>query len=63
MMVIPFIYPRKIWESLLFLPCVRTPGAGDGEQSTAAEAVGLETSSVHTHLEGYSHRARGQYDL
>lgn len=44
-------------------PVCLTPVAGNCEQSAAAEAVGLEASSVHAHLEGHSHCARGQYDL
>lgn len=44
-------------------PLCSTPVAGDCEQSTAAEAVGLEASSVYAHLEGHSHCARGQHDL
>lgn len=59
-----FLYlPVKDFGVSVFHAVCLNPVAGDCEQSTAAEAVGLEASTVHTHLEGYSHCARGQYDL
>lgn len=58
-----FYLPVKDFGVSVFHAVCPNPVAGDCEQSTAAEAVGLEASSVHTHLEGYSHCARGQYDL
>lgn len=48
---------------ILISPVCSTAVAGNCEQSTAAEAVGLEAGSVYAHLEGHSHCARGQYDL
>lgn len=40
-----------------------TTAAGDSQQGSAAEAVGLEASSVHSFLEGHSHCACSQHDL